>query len=252
LWFNDRVGWCRTAVAWVCLLCAGAACTRSPAGHDGEGAATRELKVPRPIAVRRVPTPATGCLADILGKLEREALRPDACPEKGDQGACARACDGGDAVACYLRGGALEDSHTAPDQATEMYRRSCAFGLAIGCTNYAADLWHGDDPDVAVCARRILEKACAADEPWGCGMLGRIVINDDDAGPVERKQGREILERACDDVGGFPCRALALELENGNLGPYKRPRIKKLLARACETGDDDACGAPKSAAETVH
>jgi len=207
--------------------------------------------VPRPIAVRRVPSPATGCLADILGKLQREAPRPAACPEKNDEGSCARACDGGDAVACYLRGSALQDDHAPRDQSTEMYRRSCAFGLAIGCTNYAADLWHEDD-DAWECARRIFEKACAADEPWGCGMFGRMVINADAAGSVGRKQGRAILERACDEVGGFACRALALEFENGTLGAYKRPRIKKLLARACETGDDDACGAPKTVAATFH
>ncbi|HMF41468.1 MAG TPA: hypothetical protein VKQ32_12270 [Polyangia bacterium] len=243
--------WCRTAVACVSLLGAGVACTRGPAGHGDEGAGARELKVPRPFMVRRVPSPGTGCIADILGELEIDAMRPAACPEKEDGGpSCARACEGGDAVACYLRGGALEDAHAPGEQSTELYRRSCAFGLAIGCTNYGADLWGADDPVGWKCARRVLEKACAADEPWGCGMYGRMVIDADGAGAIERGRGRAILERACNEVGSFSCRALALELESGRLGPYKRPRIRKLLARACETGDEKSCGAPKSAAAT--
>jgi len=244
------VSWCRTAVACAALLGAGAACTRTPAGHDGERAAPRELKVPRPNTVRRVPAPATGCIADILGELEIDAVRPAACPEEGDQGLCARACDGGDAVACYLRAGVLEDKPATADQSTEVYRRSCAFGLAIGCTNYAADLWGADDPAGWKCAERVFEKACQADEPWGCGMFGRMIIDADGAGPGERKRGRAILERACDELGSFPCRALALELETGRIGPTKRGLIPKLLARACKTGDRDGCGGPKSAAAT--
>lgn len=241
--------WGGTAVACACLLGAGVACTRAPAGHDGEGPATHELKVPRPLTVRRVPAPATGCIADILGELEVDAVRPAACPQEGDQASCARACDGGDAVACYLRAGVLDKPETAA-QSTEAYRRSCTFGLAIGCTNFAVALWGGDDAAGWKCAKRILDKACQAGEPWGCGMLGRMILDAERVGPAERKRASVILERACDQHGSFPCRALALELEIGRLGPHKRGRIAKLLARACETGDEDGCGAPKSAAET--
>lgn len=247
------MGWCRIAVAYACLLGAGTSCTRGSARHEGEGATTGELKVPRPLMIRRVPSPAMGCIADTLGDLESELNRPEACPEEGDPKPCARACDGGDATACYLRGIALEDDKHAPaGQSTEMYRRSCAFGLAIGCTNYGADLLNGDDPVDWNCTRRIFEKACDAGDPWGCGMFGRMVIDADDAGPSERKRGRAILERACDEVGGFSCRVLALELEKGRIGPTKRGRIRTLLARACETGDEDGCGSPKSAAATFH
>jgi hypothetical protein len=134
-------------------------------------------------------------------------------------------------------------------EAAHLYRQSCLLGAANACTNYAAQLWtqqHSDEQ--ALCARRTFEKACAAKEPFACGMVGRVMLED--TNPARYEEGRKYLEAACDTLGGFPCRVLAKHLESGSLGSYAPERITTLLARACAGGDTVACGNHKSASET--
>ena len=99
-------------------------------------------------------------------------------------------------------------------------------------------------------ARRIFEKSCAAKEPFACGMVGRLMLES--TKPPPTAEGRKYLEKACADVGGFPCRVLAKHLESGRLGAYDPATIRTLLAQACVGGDPDACGEPATAAETFH
>lgn len=208
----------------------------------------------------RAAAPAAGgsaapaaCIADELPRLRNDA---DLDPPCGSGPACGEACLAGDAVACYVRGVEIEDQNRPVSESQDLYRRACRGGVAIGCTNFGASLWahsQGANP----CARRLFQLSCAVDEAWGCGMQGRLLIDDatpDCEGksctprertPTEREQvqrGHEILERSCQKLGKFPCRALALELESGALGKPDKAAIRKALARACETGDDDACG----------
>ena len=206
---------------------------------------------PAPAPVR-APGPAAGqtaCPADGLGELHASTARPAAC-EHGDEPACGRACDRGDAAACYVRALASQTDPGGAEQARKLFRQSCELGLAVGCTNYGAGLWQGDDPAGWACARRLFDKACDGHETFGCGMLGRVIIEDKAAGERELAYGRAVLERACDRLGGFSCRALALELEKEKLGPYERAQIRKLLARACATDDQDACTGRDSALAT--
>jgi hypothetical protein len=79
-------------------------------------------------------------------------------------------------------------------------------------------------------------------------MIGRLMLEDTTPPPFA--EGRKYLEAACDDVGGFPCRVLAMHLESGKLGDYRPELVHTLLARACEGGDANACGEPATALGT--
>lgn len=119
--------------------------------------------------------------------------------------------------------------------------RACLLGASNACTNYAASIWAGEhSDDQLACARLTFEKACAAKEPFACGMVGRIMLESTTQPPYAK--GRSYLEAACDDVGGFPCRVLAKHLESGKLGDYRPDLIRILRSRACAGGDPDACG----------
>jgi hypothetical protein len=136
-------------------------------------------------------------------------------------------------------------------EAILLYHRGCLLGAAIACTNYAASVWTGElSYDQLVCIRRVFEKACAAKEPFACGMVGRVLLES--MIPPRIAEGRAHLERSCDELGGFPCRVLAKHLESGKLGDYRREIIPSLLKQACAGGDQDACGDPATAAETFH
>jgi TPR repeat protein len=242
------MGWGRTAVARachglclsLCLVLAGVACERARSPASAAAA---------PQAKKTVPTPKRPkCLARGLGALRAGALPSPKCGDDGPS--CGQACWAGDAVACFVHAMDLQDDPATHDKAAPVFEKACALGLAIGCTNHAADLWRSDKPADLRCAQKLFEKSCDAGETWGCGMLGRMLIDGDDAGPDEVERGRTVLEDACDELGGFSCRALALEMEEGKLGPFKKAKVRKLLARACATHDDDSCGKPRSASAT--
>jgi hypothetical protein len=178
------------------------------------------------------------CIADSIGTLQRFASIP-ACTRFDLQ--CRVDCLSGDAAKCVGLAYAADSPF--------YFHRACVLGSAIGCTNFAAGIWaRKHSAGQLKCIRRTFEKSCAANEPFACGMVGRIMI---EAGkPPAFAEGRKYLQAACDRVGGFPCRVLAKHLESGKLGAYPPGTIRTLLARACEGGDPDACGEPATAAET--
>ena len=141
-------------------------------------------------------------------------------------------------------------SHSQGESA-RLYRRACLLGAANACTNYAAGIWPGQNTEGQLaCARRTFEKACAAKEPFACGMVGRVMLES--VNPPAYAEGRRYLEAACEEHGGFACRVLAKHLESGKLGDYRPELVRTLLARACARGDPDACGEPRTASGTFH
>jgi hypothetical protein len=194
------------------------------------------------------PTARNACVAESIGDLSLEvSTRPDCAAAAGFR--CSDACAAGDAVSCYLRAGGLEGVDATADETAALYRRACELGLAIGCTNHAAHLWRFGGAAEVGCAQRVFQKTCAADEYWGCGMFGRLLIDDQNASPADVARGRKVLQDSCERLGNFPCRVLALELESGKLGASDPATIARLLARACATGDKRSCGQPKRAAD---
>jgi hypothetical protein len=144
---------------------------------------------------------------------------------------------------------ASESDPKEAGEAPQLYHRACLLGAAIACTNYAAGIWAADHTDDQLeCVRRTFERACAAKEPFACGMVGRVMLES--TNPPLLAEGRTYLEAACDELSGFPCRVLAKHLESGKLGDYEPALIGTLLARACAGGDPDACGEPATASGT--
>ncbi len=202
----------------------------------------------------------TDCVANSLGKLRD---LPEGLPDcaKADP-SCADACLAGDARSCLARAYTVEKQSSANSstssstntssraEAMSLYRRACLLGLANACTNYAATIWAGEHTVAELaCAQHTFGKACEANEPFACGMAGRMAF-DQATSPADFERGRQQLEVACEKIGGFPCRVLAKHLEAGDLGKFDPKRIRALLEQACKGGDPNACGRPATAAET--
>ncbi len=194
------------------------------------------------------PPPAEqACVADSVGTLNLLTTVP-VC-EVNDW-VCRGRCLVGDAASCLAMAYAAQKDAKTEGEAVRLYHRACLLGAANACTNYAASIWVGEHSDERLaCARRTFEKACAAKEPFACGMVGRVMLESTTPPSAE---GRRYLEVACDELGGFPCRVLAKHLESGKLGDYRPELIRTLLTRACAGGDPDGCGEPKTASETFH
>jgi TPR repeat protein len=171
--------------------------------------------------------------------------------------ACEVACRSGDPHACYWHGIALEATEkrgASGSDARRYFHRACELGHAGGCTNYAATLWAVDaTPPNLACAEALFTRTCLAGEMFACGMEARVVLEREpapDTATIARARSR--LERSCDELEGFPCRILAVHLENGTFGSHDPAQIPALLTRACNGGDVNACGNPPSAAATLH
>lgn len=200
------------------------------------------------------PAPAAGagagaCAADELGPLDRRKMYRD-CRSSAE--ACRTACGRDDVEACFGLAIAVQEREIAAGTAdaeeaesSTLYRKACLLGAPNACTNHAAHLWAVSRrrADLA-CAVRLFEATCEVDDPFGCGMAGRILLDHAD-GPDDEdvSRARALLERSCAQLGGFPCRILALNLERGKLGPVPDGRIRELMQRACDGRDDQACGA---------
>jgi TPR repeat protein len=192
------------------------------------------------------PPPSPKCLADDVGVLRSPERMDTSCLEAS----CKQACDAGNADGCMMQAYELQRTE-ADDEAQALFGRACKLGLAIGCTNFGANLFIAAKSKAeAACPKRLFEKACAVRESFGCGMVGRLLANwatTDD----ERTDARLHFERVCHDLGSVTCRMYALHIENGDLPPADPERVKDLLRRACDTGDDDACD-HETAGETFH
>ena len=126
------------------------------------------------------------------------ARSPSATACTTPSSACLARCESGEGEACYWLGQGLQKQH-APDPAYEtLFQRSCKLGIMSGCTNRAAGMMHEQSDSTASlqCANRTFEKACAADDPWACTMLG---FNLNGGLGVARNPERslEVLRKSC-------------------------------------------------------
>ncbi len=188
------------------------------------------------------------CAPDSVGTLH---LLPTVPVCTADDWVCSAKCRMGDAGFCLAMAYAIQKESKNEAEPARLYRRACLLGAANACTNYAAGIWAGEHSEEQLaCARRTFEKACAAKEPFACGMVGRVMLES--TNPPSYADGRRYLEAACEELGGFSCRVLAKHLESGKLGDYRPELVRTLLTRACASGDSDACGEPRTASETFH
>jgi TPR repeat protein len=198
--------------------------------------APRSARPADPIESRGVPAPAA-CIADELGPLDGGGPWRD-CGEEED--ACKRDCDAGDATACWALAAWRQQQGDEPASAS-LFERACRLGHSNACTNLAAAMWlAADAPAPYECARRVFELVCPLGDHFACGMDGRLRLHRHEGDDLTR--GRALLERSCIALRGFPCRILALNLENGVLDGGSPEKIKSLMAEACAGGDTPACG----------
>lgn len=182
------------------------------------------------------------CVADHRTAPLDGSLRLPACNDAPAR--CEADCEAGDADACWLAAQALERDPATEERGAHAYRRGCQLGHANACTNHGAKLWSSADPKSAEfdCALRVFVASCPLGDHFACGMIGRLHAERDQ--PGDRAAAAEVLERTCfSDLGGFPCRVLALLRERGVLaGDASRPTLEQLMQRACEGGDPGGCG----------
>jgi hypothetical protein len=233
-------------LASLLLACEGTGATEPASGPD-----SLESAVASPVANPTFELPQILSQADCVADAPRLLDKGGALVEcTAEELACRDKCMAGEAAYCVGRAYALEKAGGEDAETAFLYHRGCELGLANACTNYGAYLWshHESGPPMA-CAKLTFEKACYADDAFACGMLGRLIL-ENPQGLRDVGKGQLRLEDSCDKLGGFPCRVLAKHLEAGQLGKYDPARISELLARACQGGDPDACGSPKTVAQT--
>jgi hypothetical protein len=125
------------------------------------------------------PEGAQLCVVDSIEELHATATLPDCTP---DDLVCRVACLVGNTGYCQARAQAIQIADPTDGESIRLYHRSCVLGLAIGCTNYAASIWARDHTDAELsCALRTFEAACAASEPFACGMVGRVLLDEADS-----------------------------------------------------------------------
>ena len=201
--------------------------------------------------VREQKRPVEKCFADELGGLRPEWTVLEDCMVTSVE--CRVECINGlNGDACFNFAISLQQEEIKNDtvgESVEFFKRACKLGLSQGCTNWAAaQLFRAKlSPQ---CAYRIFDTTCAADDAFGCSMVGRLLI-EWSHNSFDKWIGYGQLARTCDRLKGPPCRFLALYMERGLCGEPHRERIKSLMKLACEGEDDDACGEHATVEETM-
>jgi hypothetical protein len=72
-----------------------------------------------------------------------------------------------------------------------VFLRACQLGSASACTNAAAGR-----PEQDACALETYEATCErGSDPWGCVMLGGLLVKEEQHRDLER--ARKVLPKAC-------------------------------------------------------
>ncbi|MEZ4235705.1 MAG: hypothetical protein R3F59_05985 [Myxococcota bacterium] len=109
-----------------------------------------------------------------------------------------------------MHGNALSDAGRVPD-AVRRFGQACDAGIPVACTNLALTLLDPPaDPDRALA---LLEGACRAGDPYGCGALGHELVQGRFAADAER--GLALLWQACAQGAQAAC----ADLQAMGLGP---------------------------------
>jgi hypothetical protein len=108
-----------------------------------------------------------------------------------------------------------------------LFEHACKHGLAVGCTNWAASVWTSPHDERWQCLYRVFEKTCEPQDPFGCGMTGRLLI-EDGSSPIDIATGLVFVQQACVSYAGT-CRMLARYIEQGRLGPVDHALIAGLM-----------------------
>jgi hypothetical protein len=161
----------------------------------------------------------------------------DAACLEGATPACMAACDGGDAGSC--RQAALAIANRRFSDLGDLWYRGCEAGDRDLCTAWASRVAERGEGDDRACAVRVLERACDAHETHACGVAGHALAT---SSPPDLERARAVLDRGCNDAGGFACEVLARLLEGGTFGAADHEAATTARTRACATGWTASCG----------
>lgn len=156
------------------------------------------------------------CPADVMPETETEiAYFGEGCAE--DPNECLRKCQASDGNACYALALLLEEKHgLGKPEITPLFLHACRFGIASGCTNYAASKTNFEKMDEATtrCTLNSFEKTCAKDDAWGCNMYGQFLALGLGRAPDTAK-ALETFQKVCNITGADSEACIeARELEN--------------------------------------
>lgn len=157
-----------------------------------------------------------------------------------------RGCDGGDGLACAVRGRQHETgigTKWAPALAVVDYEKACTAGAGLGCALLGAMYLHGHgvDPDrekalrYAERARALWVAACEGAEPRWCTYAALLTGRDGERGDLARAYDR----RACDQ--GIAAGCVLVQVGRLGLGTGGRDNVERELSRLCEDGEPTAC-----------
>jgi TPR repeat protein len=158
----------------------------------------------------------------------------------------ARGCDGGDGLACSLRGRQHETgigTEWAPALAVADYERACTAGAGLGCALLGAMYLrgHGVDPDREKAlrygerARALWVAACEGAEPRWCTYAASLTGRGGEHGDLARAYDR----RACDQ--GFAAGCVLVQGARLGLGTGQLGDVQRELSRLCDDGEPTAC-----------
>lgn len=202
-------------------------------------AAACERHADKPLEDKAAPET---CLADELGTLREGWDMLDEC--ETDSEACRAQCRDGDGDACFHLAITVQASRLADPRAHELFLRSCKLGLATGCTNWAAAAWVKTLGPSRQCLTRVFENTCASGDSFGCGMVGRILI-EARTSAVDLIRGQVYLTLACAQHAAT-CNLLAMYYDDETFGPPDPAKAAALRKQACEGGNDSECVAKPS------
>jgi TPR repeat protein len=144
----------------------------------------------------------------------------------------------GQGTACTLLGQReLGRAGGSGEKAVGLLERACAANDPAGCglLGMMSQLGRGVAKDPAR-SLELMHKACKADEPASCGTLGLLYVSGQ--GVVkDEPRGAQLLGRSCAQGYLHACATLGQVYENGAGVPADEPRAAELYEKACNGSD---------------
>lgn len=111
---------------------------------------------------------------------------------------CLEDCKKEDGNACYSLALLVQIKTSIDNKSAEsLFLLSCKYGVASGCTNYAAGRFDSENVETLKCSVDTFEKTCEMDDSWGCTMFGLALIKGVSRKP-NQAEAIKYLKKVCD------------------------------------------------------
>ena len=138
----------------------------------------------------------------------------------------------------YRRGsGAVTEVRVAPADQTAYFAKACQDGNASACFRQGWLLWvRKGGPDNAR-ALELFAEACRSGSMEACAYQGLDLMNSAERGA----EALPVLEKSCDGASGGGCANLAFLYATGKLVKKDDKRAATLYGKSCDLGDPQGC-----------